>query len=887
MLEQQTLRLLKIISAPFLIVQPDGLIIWANRAMAQLLEREIDELVGKPLRTFTANDGQAVSKLLRLFSSSGNWLVGALKLCKTDLSVIDFPCEGCLFRPATRSEPALISIRFNQQLQFQALNQKIEELNTEIRRRMMVEAALRDSETRIRTLVDCSPLAIQVFAPDGTVIRVNKAWEKMWGTSLKSLRGLNVLKDNQLQAQGILTLLDRVFQGESLEFPLYEYDRSQLINVPHPNATLWVRAFGYPVITNDGRLQEVVLIQENVTDKVCLEREVEHYRHHLETLIEARTTELRRQQTFTEAVLNNISDGIVACDEQGMLSLFNRATIEMHGIDQETLPPEQWASRYRLLQPDGVTLMSINQVPLFRAFEGKPVKEQELVIERADGSKLSVLCSGQLMKDNNGRKLGAVISMHDITLQKHAQTQMLQAKQAAEAANRAKSVFLANVSHELRTPLNAILGFAQLLENDNRIPQDELRNVAIIERAGNHLLALIDDILEISRIEAGRSRLITDTFDLSATLQQLKETIGPLAKIKGLQFHAEFSPDLPHFVMGDEHHLRQVLVNLFDNAIKYTQLGEIHFTVKPKTEQTLYFEIADTGRGIADEQKRRIFEPFYQINGDATKGEGTGLGLSLTQKFISLMGGELNVESTLGQGSIFSFALPLRRADKLPAISPGKVIGLAANQPAPRILLAEDDLDNQQLVKQLLERIGCVVATACNGLEAVECFQSWRPELILMDISMPVMNGYRAIRAIRSLSGGEKLPILALTGSIRMEDRGPVIEGGCNGFIDKPVQADRLYEMMGRMLGLKFDYAETPRDASAMPGQAETSVTLSALPQEIRRQLADSAAILDLSAVQQIAEQLSTDYPDEAGIITRLLENFHFDTLLELCRTND
>jgi len=886
MFDQQTLRLLRIVSTPFLIVETNGTIVWVNTSMAELLGLESTEIIGKPLGTFSTNDEKSLSKLLTLFSSSGNWLVGSLKLRKPDESIIDFPCEGSVFSLASGSQSRLINIRFNQQLEFRSLTQTIDELNGEIRHRMLVEKALRESEIKFRTLVDCSPLAIQVFAPDGSVLRVNKAWERLWQSSLPQLNEYNALEDPQLKELGISALLKRVFQGDSLEFPLYEYDRSRGQDQCDADDKRWLRVFGYPVITTDGRIQEVVLIQEDVTEKVTLERELVRHRQHLEMLIETRTAELRQQQAFTDAVLNNISDGIVACDEQGLLSLFNQATIEMHGINQELLPPEQWSNHYRLLLPDGVTPMTTEQVPLFRAFHEQIVKDQELIIERIDGSKVTVLCSGQSMTDKDGHKIGAVVSMHDITAKKQAQAQIIQAKEAAEAANRAKSVFLANVSHELRTPLNAILGFAQLLDCDERTPQDQRKYISTIIDAGDHLLSLINDVLEISRIEAGSLHRINEAFDLLATVQTVRDTIQHQAETKGLNFSVETQNDLPNFVMGDEHHLRQVLLQLLGNAVKYTDRGKVSLIVQLQPEQTIFFSVTDTGRGIPEEQQERIFEPFYQIDGSATKGEGAGLGLSLSKKFVSLMGGKLDLESKVGHGSNFSFTLALPEVDEAPNISQTKILRLATEQCPPRILVTEDNLNNQLIVKQLLERIGCIVAIAGNGVEAIERFQSWQPELILMDMRMPVMDGYKATREVRAMPNGKTIPILALTCSTIEEDQNQILEAGCNAILRKPIDAAKLYLLLGRLLNLKFEYATDTPDAPPSKQRTASSTTLSGLPSELRQALSDAAAILDLAEVQSLASQLSTTYPNEAELITCLLENFRFDELVKLCQIN-
>jgi len=262
----------------------------------------------------------------------------------------------------------------------------------------------------------------------------------------------------------------------------------------------------------------------------------------------------------------------------------------------------------------------------------------------------------------------------------------------AEAANRAKSVFLSNMSHELRTPLNAILGFTQIMEMDKRIPEEQRRNIEIINRSGRHLLALINDVLEISRIESGRTRVNTEIFDLQASIQTVLEMIRVRAEAKGLRVLIDCSPDLPNCVLGDEHHLRQILINLLGNAVKYTDNGHVSLCVRPEADQKVLFEIADTGPGIAADQQEHIFHAFYQTEDGIAKGEGTGLGLTISREFVQLLGGELKLESRLGHGSTFSFAIPLPSSDaRAPTeatelAAPGEIISLKPGQPSPRIL---------------------------------------------------------------------------------------------------------------------------------------------------------------------------------------------------------
>jgi len=500
--------------------------------------------------------------------------------------------------------------------------------------------------------------------------------------------------------------------------------------------------------------------------------------------------------------------------------------------------------------------------------------------------------------DATGKPLRSIGTVQDITAHKQAEIELdgyrlhleelvaertrelADAKDAAEAANRAKSIFLANMSHELRTPLNAILGFAQIMERDKRMPEDERRNIATINRSGSHLLSLINDVLEISRIESGRIQIIREAFDLPAALTAVEELIRIRAEAKGLAFVVERSADLPAYVQGDAHHLRQVLINLLGNAVKYTDSGQITLGVRPQGKERIRFDVTDTGPGIAKDEQERIFQAFYQTEGGIAKGEGTGLGLSISRAFVQQMGGDIAITSESGKGSSFSFDIPLPATDAAPnAGRSASILGLVDGQAAPRILVAEDHPDNQQVVEQLLKRIGCQVQIAANGQLAVDFFQTWRPQLIFMDMRMPVMDGYQATRTIRSLPGGETIPIVALTASTFEEDLGQVLAAGCNEMVKKPIEQNRLYEVIGRLLGLRFDYAE------AAPAATATGVAdLNALPADVRKELREAAVTLDSEAILTIVERLRSDQCAEADTIADLVEDYRFDRIEELCR---
>ncbi len=539
---------------------------------------------------------------------------------------------------------------------------------------------------------------------------------------------------------------------------------------------------------------------------------------------------------------------------------------------------------------------------------GGPSVNEEWITFADDGHRELLETVKTPMRDGDGRVIGVLGIGRDITARKAAETELARhrehleelvasrtaelarAKEAAEAASRAKSVFLANMSHELRTPLNAILGFAQLMARDARIPEDQRGNLAIVDKSGQHLLALINDVLDISRIEAGRASAHPDIVDLPELLATLVEVVDPRARAKGLELRLELAPELPRHIETDPGKLRQILLNLLINAVKYTERGEVALTaarmpVAPgEARAVLRFEVRDTGVGIAAAELDRIFQAFYQTDAGIRGGEGTGLGLTICREFTHLLGGALAVESEPGQGSTFRLTLPAREAAPPPAWDARVQATPAADVAARRILVAEDHPDNRELVRQMLERAGYQVRLAADGRAAVELFKAWMPELVLMDMRMPVLDGYQATRAIRALPGGDKPPILALTASAFEDDRPAILAAGCDDVIRKPIEIDHLLARLASLLNGGGQTAPATEMASApAPVTTEPPLSLAGLPAATITDLRREAERLDPEAARAITRELRASHPAVADGIDALIDGFDFERLLKLC----
>ncbi len=465
------------------------------------------------------------------------------------------------------------------------------------------------------------------------------------------------------------------------------------------------------------------------------------------------------------------------------------------------------------------------------------------------------------------------------------------AKTEAETANKTKSKFLAGMSHELRTPLNAVIGFSQLMESNTVMPDTHRKYMTIINRSGNHLLALINNILEMAKIETGQILFMQTSFDLHHVLDNIKNTFSMEAQKKGLQLSYQLLNHIPQYIQADEDKLRQILSNLLSNAIKFTQKGQVILRVGGSSH--LFFEIEDTGIGIPESELATIFEAFTPMRYSQQTRGGTGLGLAISRHFVQMMGGDITVSSQVGKGSILRFNIMVKVISNKNIQSETyghSIVELQPDQPDYRILVVEDNIGSRILLKKMLEMIGFTVREAKDGKEAISIWQEWQPHLICMDMRMPVMDGYEATRQIKATPQGLSTVVFAMTASSIEKEHVAMLAAGCDDIIVKPFQYNLVVDKIAQYLGVRYktehqSLASTKNDKSQSQETTENltiPTRLATIPIEWRDDLHDAIERIDLSMTNEIIAKIRSHDASLANALTDLVKLYRFDVLQDI-----
>lgn len=614
---------------------------------------------------------------------------------------------------------------------------------------------------------------------------------------------------------------------------------------------------------------------------------------------------LRREHDLMTRIMETSPVGIIAFNRIGEVQFANVNAQRTLGLTDDADLRQAFNSEgLAVFDTSGRRLRNEQRAAAQVIATGKPVYGARYWIERNNGERILISVNAAPLLGLAGELEGVVAAMEDITertraaeeLRQHKEhlqelveqrtSELVAARDDAQAANRAKSAFLAKMSHELRTPLSAILGFSSLLSKERTLSDRQRGDLDVINRSGGHLLELINELLDVFKIEAGRTVVETCPLDLTNLVGEVMGLMRVRAEEKGLKLVLESLPDAAKYIRSDSAKLRQILINLVGNAIKYTEKGSVRVRVQAQKvtgdeSVLLMIDVADTGIGIAAEDQVRIFDPFVQ-GSNFNSPSGTGLGLSISAQFLQLMGGNITVESTPGIGSVFHVCLPVALCERseldFRSIRRERVLRIAPGQRECRVLVVEDDDANARFLQRVLEDAGFRVLLASNGAEGVQAFRDWRPHFIWIDRQMPIMNGLEAVREIRAI-GGSDVKIAAVSASLLPLGRDELMGAGLDDFVCKPLTAEVVCTCMARHLNVHFLVDESPSSPASDMKPLEPEA-LAAMPEDLRNELENALICLDVQRINSVIDRIADVSPGVGPPLSAYASRFAFTSML-------
>ncbi|MEI8312795.1 MAG: PAS domain S-box protein, partial [Verrucomicrobiota bacterium] len=749
------------------------------------------------------------------------------------------------------------------------------------------EEALRESEVRMRSIAYSAQDAILMMDSAGIVSYWNPAAEHILGYTRAEAIGQNLhsfLVPLRYQAahQGAFPTFRKTGQGaavgKTLDLEARRKDGKEI------SVQISLSAIQ---ISNDWH---AVGILRDVTEHKRMENELRRAHNELEKKVLERTEELHIALEKYKVLFDSFPLGITVTDKAGNIVESNRESERLLDIPHNEQTTRKYdGPEWRIIRADG-TPMPVAEYASVRAMQKNcRIENVQMGIVKDDEAItwINVTAAPIPLAD-----FGVAIIYADMTDRKQAEQDRI-AREAAEAATRAKSIFVANMSHEIRTPMNAILGFAQVLERDPTLTPLQVEHVRTITRNGEYLLRLINDILDISKIEAGRSTLNEAAFCLYDLLDDLEVMFRSRINARGLQFLMERDGSVPPYVVADEGKLRQVVVNLIGNAGKFTEMGGVTVRVRAEAVEgisgedkemlRLWVEVEDSGRGIPDEDMGRIFGLFQQVV-TSVKDGGVGLGLAISRKFAEMMGGEITATSEVGRGSCFRFSALLKPAAAVAGRekpTSRRIVGLEPGTGPFRILVVDDVPANRALLCTLLRSVdGFEVAEASNGIEALEVFERWSPHAVLMDMRMPVMDGYEATRRIKATEAGCATPVIAVTAGAFDDSKQQFMAAGVDAYLIKPFNVTELFETLGKCLDLRYVSAAEAENFEIAPAAPSLiSAAPIALPQELVQAMRQAVEECDIERLTEQIVQAGKFNSDAARELQALSDRYDFAKL--------